>query len=185
MRCNGGKLASDAILFGVPHLCNENLTSIFNHLCLTVECQPPTLRSIFRSHQRDGCNDPPIILKFFNTTDKYSVIKSLAEYRIKEKRQLCLRNFGLDSDKNVYLNESLTKKNRSLIKRAVQLKHKKIIFSAFTKNGLVMIKETKEGRNTVIDNEEALNMIVARRQAAEKASIDGLDRCNINHNEIL
>ncbi|XP_055909042.1 uncharacterized protein LOC129943925 [Eupeodes corollae] len=115
----------DALLHGVPLLPTENLLLIFTQL------------------------SPPIVIKFFSQHDKLLVLRSIANHRKITNKQLHLDDLGLGNVKatlksNVYLHESLTIKNRSLLQQALKAKRDKKLFSVFTIRGLVYIKKSKD-----------------------------------------
>lgn len=139
----------DALLHGVPLLPTENLLLIFTQLCNKLKCTPPTIKSIFRLKSKHETAAPPIVIKFFSQHDKLLVLRSIANHRKITNKQLHLDDLGLGNVKatlksNVYLHESLTIKNRSLLQQALKAKRDKKLFSVFTIRGLVYIKKSKD-----------------------------------------
>lgn len=109
------------------------------------------------------------------------MLKLLAEYRKSKKKQLTLRDIGLDSDKNIYLNESLTYAARSLLHKAVQMKRHKQIFSVFTRHGDVIVKCSSNDRGIKIVDEITLFSIAERTEADFRQSQHSF-RANVSIN---
>lgn len=166
------EIAADAVLFGIPQLPGENVETIFHRLCHTIDCTPPTLKSAFRTQKQSKTYDSPIIFKFSSPQEKNSVLTSVALYRKRNNRQLCLQDVGINSAKNnnIYMHGSLTSRNRSFLQQAVRLKRRKQLFSVYTRFGSVFVKESVNGMTIQIENDETLNAIAAAGRNQEDAT---------------
>lgn len=74
-----------------------------------------------------------------------------------QKRDLKLRHIGLDSDRRVYINESLTIEARKLKSAALHLKKSGKLSSVYTKHGVVYIKPAANGPTIEIQSERDLD----------------------------
>lgn len=170
------EIAADAIIFGIPQLPNENLKTIFHHLCHSIDCMPPTLKAVFRSQRQRRNNGPPItdktdtpiIVKFSSPHERNTVLQAVALF-CKNERQLCLQDVGIkaDNNKNIHMYGSMTSKNRSLYHRAVRLKRNKQLFSVFTHLGSVYVKESAHAKGILVENDRIMNAIAASCQTRE------------------
>lgn len=164
------EIACDAVLFGVPMVPDENLKSLFNRLCHSIACKPPTLVNIFRSKNPNKNNNnnstatPPIVLKFSNSQERNAVLISAANFRKQNASELRLVDLGIDSGNSCYFNESLTRQTRFLLNSALRLKRKKQLFSVFTKYGLVYAKKVVNGKSFLIESSEDLLAAAATHQ---------------------
>lgn len=144
-------VACDAFLSGIPHSSDENLKSIFNSICHAIGIKPPTLQSIFRTRPKTNSNDTAIMVKFASAYERNYVLKSIAAFRKKTNRQLCLRDAGYSSDVFIYLRESLSQQNKQLLQHALQLKKHKQLASVYTARGCVYVKRHHTESAVLID----------------------------------
>lgn len=148
-------ISTDAVLYNIP-ADQPNLVNIFNHLCLSLDIKAPTLRTIFRTRHNERTNTSPVIIKFFSSYERNHLLVKIAEYRRIHKRQLILRDVGIESENPIYIRECLTKKNQQILHAALNLKKQKLITTVFTSRGIVYIKYQVHGDAVIINNIESL-----------------------------
>lgn len=78
------------------------------------------------------------------------MLRLAADYRKQKSKQLCLRDFGLEQEGIVYINDSLTRKNRAIPQHALTLKRKNQLAAVYTKFGSVLVKTHASGRSIPI-----------------------------------
>ena len=139
-------VASDIRINGIPHQTNENLKSIFNFICQTINTPVPSLQSIFRlQNQNNKINkdspDAVIIVKMLSPYDKNFFMKSVALFRKTNKNfSFCLRHIGMESDSKFFINENLTQESYKILQAALRLKRQNELCGAFTIRGNVYVK---------------------------------------------
>lgn len=159
---------TDAIVFGIPQLTDENLHNLYKKLCDTIEVIPPALKNVFRTKHRNNNDDPPVILQFTSVGERNKMLKALACYRKKTKRPISLRDIGLDSNNHVFVNESLTPRNRTLLQHAVRMKKKGQLFSVHTYLGSVIVRSTVGGKSVAVADFDCLNAVAERCQISDE-----------------
>lgn len=151
---------------------DENLKNIFNRLCYTLDLNPPALKNVFRTHRRNNTDDPPVILQFASVRERNTVLKAVAIYRKQSNRSLCLHDLGFEgSNSKVFVNESLTQRNRSLLQHAVRMKKRKQLFAVYTKFGSVFIKISAKGESVAVDDLNSLCAAAERCQLSEDTAV--------------
>ena len=161
-------VAKDAFIFGIPCLPNENLKSIFNLICNVISIKPPTITNIYRTRPKLKSSDSAIKIKFNSPYDKNYVLTSLANYRKNNKKQLCLNDIHLAIDGKgtsttssplIHIRESLSYLNRTILKRALELKKCKQLSSVFTSRGIVYVKRQTEDTAVLVKCIEGLDNV--------------------------
>lgn len=155
-------IAADAILIGIPYTPNEQLKNTFNLICHCINYQPPHISAIFRSKVK---TNSVIIIKFLSATDKIKTIKALSDFRKLSSRNLSLNDIdpNLNSDTPIFIHESLTTENREILRTAIDMKRKRLIYAAFTMRGLVNILISKNEGAICIRSLPELNEIASAR----------------------
>lgn len=153
------KLSADVILHGAPPTANEDLRKMFDTLCTSIDCVPPIVpKDIFRTKSKGAA---AIVIKFTSAADKFTLLRSTNQAYKKTRKPLCLQNIGLQSDRPIYINESLTARNLELYRKAFQLKHQKRLFSVFTRTGRVYVRQTPNAKAFLIDSIQHLDTFAA------------------------
>lgn len=156
------KLCSDAILHGVPMTADEDLNCMYSRLCTAIECTPaPVPKEIFRTKPKGNLGNSAIIIKFSSVADKIAVLRSANTTYRKTKKRICLHQLGLQSDKPISINESLTAPNIVIFRKAHELKKLKQLFSVFTRGGRVYARQTSNGRAFLVDSIQHLDSLAA------------------------
>ncbi|XP_036343519.1 uncharacterized protein LOC118752750 [Rhagoletis pomonella] len=134
-------IAADAVAFGVPYKEGENLKSIFNQVCLSVDFLAPQIRDIFRTRpSRAGLNGA-IVIKFHSPLDRNRTLRAFGDYRRRMKSAVPLQTLGIQG--NFHLLEGLGKENR-LLQAAIKLRREGKLQSAFTLRGCVHVRSTND-----------------------------------------
>lgn len=132
---------------GVPYKDDEDLYSIFNKLCKSLNVSTPQvdniyrLTNIYKDNLRYAPRDDVIIVKMHAPYEKNYLLKTIAKYRHDNKSTLCLKHVGFDSMKPIYINENLTPDNHKIFQEALKLKKEKCLKSVYTQRGLVYVKK--------------------------------------------
>lgn len=156
--CTVGDIASDAIVFGIPKFDSENLKSIFNQVCRSINYLAPQIRDIFRVTPKNTPhhNAPVVIIKFYTPFDRNRTLKAFSDFRRNNRASVSMRLAGFECDSTFRIYESLTAENRNLLQRAIQLKREKKIWNAFSFRGNIYIRTNKNTEAQQILNEQAL-----------------------------
>lgn len=156
-------VASDAVMFGVPQLPEENLKSLYNHLCHTLDIKPPVVLDLFRSRPiQNSHKNTSIIIKFKSPYEKNFLLTSIAKHIKTNKTQLCLNDIGIASTAHIFVRESLSKMNNNLVRHAIELKKSNNIAAVFTIRGRVYVKRSlSDVRGICVDSVEDLERIAS------------------------
>ena len=94
----------------------------------------------------------PIIIKLSSPQSKHSFLHNLAKFRRDNNEILRLKHMGFESEKEIYINEQLTKANHKILKTAVGMKKKKSLWSVYTRNGIIFVKKRQNENAIRIEN---------------------------------
>uniref|UniRef100_A0A023EKR2 Putative cpij015144 conserved protein n=1 Tax=Aedes albopictus TaxID=7160 RepID=A0A023EKR2_AEDAL len=131
-------LTDDLTISGVPYTVGEDLQHYFRYWCLT------------RSPLNAGSNCL-ILMQFAFTNQRNDFFsKYLA------MRSLNLAQIGFQANKRVYVNESLTPAARKIKAKAIELKKQGKLAYAFSKGGVIYVKELNSEDNVVVKSMEEL-----------------------------
>lgn len=158
-RLENNNVACDLRLTGIPHENNEKLDDIFKNICSAAGVPTPVISRCQRVNYLAGRQqtDGPIIVRLQTPAAKKEILREIARYKKSKNDVLRLKDAGFDSERPIYLNENLTKKNHRIFKHAKELKKKNKISSVFTLRGLVHIKITPEDAPMVMETFEQIN----------------------------
>lgn len=154
-------ISGDAIVFGIPYENCENLKTIFNKVCLSIDYMVPQIRDIFRVNNRSSTNkNTAVIVKFYSPFDRNRTLKAFSEFRRRTKGPVSLRLAGFDCDSAFRIYESLNYETRRLLQLAVKRKQEKKFWSAFSARGNVYVRLGKDTEPILVNNENSLNDII-------------------------
>ncbi|KAL7725021.1 hypothetical protein ACLKA6_002984 [Drosophila palustris] len=138
-------IAADLRIHGVPYTESENLRTLYNALCFSLNLSPPPkIKDIYRVKQRRSSGstvDPVIIVKLENVREKIIILRQIGAYRREHKQQLSLQLIGFESHVPFYVNEQLTKAHYEIFKAAIKLKKQKLLTAVFIRRSLVHVRE--------------------------------------------
>ncbi|XP_036346925.1 uncharacterized protein LOC118756261 [Rhagoletis pomonella] len=155
-------VATDVIIYGVPLIAEENLTSLFSKLCTSINLTPLPARSTFRLRKNNSNKKPsPIIVKLNSSYDRSLLFKAIAGFFKANRTSLTLRDIGLNGDEKIYVHECLTNKNRELIQIATRLKRQKLLASAFSIRGQIYVRKHLNSEATKVLDCESVERIAA------------------------
>ena len=146
---------NELIISGIPFKNGENLHGTLNaigkHLALS---DPTTLMAQTRRMKPGGKSDGDglIVVEFALKATRDEFYSAYLR-----KRDLKLRNIGLDSDRRVYINENLSIEARKLKSAALHKKKAGKLASVYTKDGIVYVKTAAGGHPITIQTEDELN----------------------------
>lgn len=154
-------ITSDAIIFGISFTPSENLKSIFNQVCRSIDYLPPQLRDIFRVKPKTADNKNTVVIaKFYTPFDRNRCLKAFSEYRKKSKGSVSMRSAGFDSNTIFRIYESLDAESRILLQKAVQHKIQGKFVSVFSAKGKIYVRLQRNADAVHIADEQALEEIV-------------------------
>lgn len=146
---------NELIISGIPYQSGENLNNVVEAICTHLSLKKSTAlltetRRMTTGSRTDG--NGLIVLEFAlkQTRDEF-----YSAYL--RKRDLRLRHVGLDSDRRVYINESLAGEARKAKTAAIRLKRDGKLAAVYTKLGFVYVKRTVDGPSIAIRSEGDLN----------------------------
>ena len=155
-------VSADVVLNGVPKKSDEDLHDLMHELCTSLNCTPtPVLKDIFRTRAKGSSADTSIIIKLGSKKDKNVLLHSISQRYKTSKKSLCLRDINMNSDKRIYLNESLTTHNHMIFREAYHLKRQKKVSSVFTRNGQVYVRPTPQSDTVLITSHDLLKKTIA------------------------
>lgn len=148
-------LTDDLTISGVPYTVGEDLQHYFRCWCLAMgyaDNMVPLvdIRRLTRSPLNAGSNCL-ILMQFAFTNQRNDFFsKYLA------MRSLNLAQIGFQANKRVYVNESLTPAARKIKAKAIELKKQGKLAYAFSKGGVIYVKELNSEDNVVVKSMEEL-----------------------------
>lgn len=174
-------LRNELILTGVPAVYGEVVANTIGDICNALQCcinggdviaayrLPPAKASSGRNnHQHRQRISSPIILKLASDWAKQELLS--AYFKLKN---LNTGDIGYESKYRIYLNESLTVHNRLIFKTATEMKKSKRINKCYTRNGIVHIQLSDDGKIYRIHDIDQLNAIVAPQPQNPRTSTSG------------
>jgi len=102
---------------------------------------------------------PDIILTLATPQDRNNFLKSINDFKQSKKDQLRLQHIGFTSPMAFHVNENLTRDNYDLLKAALKLKKQNLIYSVFSRRGLINVKITKDDEPIRITNQDDIRKI--------------------------
>lgn len=134
-------VSCDLRINGVPYVRDENLNMVFENICKSLNMHTPDYKTIYRTkNSQSKLPDTPIMVKFFSSYDRNSLLRSVALFKKHTKNNILLSHIGFDSQRAIYINENLTAENFKILRAAKSLQKSKAIHTAFSLRGIVYIK---------------------------------------------
>lgn len=148
-------LLNEVIVTGIPHQGGENIIQIVDSICRVIDFNPEKeIESCFRIPAKKGHNkDTPIVMKFWTIESKRAFMNKYFNAKSLNLTQIGFKTAA----RRVYINESLTLKNRDIFSMAQRLKREKKISLVRIRSGLVYV--TLAGQSTFVS-------IISRDQLA-------------------
>lgn len=140
-------------IVGFPQSDEENTDNIVSDICENLNIEINVNKDIEVSHRVSSKPNAAIIVKFNNRRKRDEF------YNKGRKSHLKLNAFGYEDDSSIYINESLTFKNRTTFKRskdALRNKYKYI----WLKNGVTLIKKDDQGKIHKILSEKDIDRYI-------------------------
>lgn len=155
------KINLNLIINGIPKVEQEDIkevvTKIFTYMGMTVEND--TIESTWRIHNKT--DSPPVIVRLKNKIVKEKVLKLRKINNGKtEGKSLFAKDFGFDSEKQLFINEELTQPTRKLLNDAKkQLKNKNFKF-IWISDGKVLAKKDESAKTHFIRNDYDVQQLI-------------------------
>jgi len=181
LRQENAAVATEIRLHGVPVTDDENILDLLTTLCTTLEIPLPEIIDIKRINKisniatntdtqnadltnaaSSNTHTPvniPILIKLSTPQSKNTFLQNLSNFRRETKENLRLKHMGLDSEKEIFFNEQLTKTNHKILKTAVGMKKKNKLWSVFTRGGIIYVKKGQSDRVTRIESLQQLRQM--------------------------
>lgn len=163
------QLRNELVLTGIPAVYGENVFNIVGDICDVLNCQigghdisaayrlpSSTVNSAKNRRGRHSEYSPPIILKLNNDWAKQELVSAYFQ-----KKNLNIADIGYQSKARIYINESLTKHNRQIFKAATEAKKFKQIVKCYTRNGIVHVQQSEQGKIHRINCTDQLNALMS------------------------
>lgn len=147
------KINLNLIINGIPKIEQEDIkevvTKLFTYMGMTAGSD--IIESTWRIHNKN--DSPPIIVRLKNRSDKNKILKlRKINNGESEGKSLFAKDFGYNSDKQIFINEELTQPTRKLLNDAKkQLKNKNFKFIWIT-DGKVLAKKNESAKTHFIRN---------------------------------
>lgn len=153
-----GALANrnELIISGIPSTPGENLNYTLKAIGKYLAVKDTTIQMVETRRMSSGKNsdrDGLIVVEFPLKAARDEFYSAYLR-----RRDLRLNHIGIDSDRRVYVNESLTSEARKLKAAALHLKKAGKLASVYTRLGIVYIKPTAGAQPLVIKTEEDLDI---------------------------
>lgn len=146
---------NELIISGIPYRTGENLDSMLKAIGRHLQVKETSTLMAESRRMISGRNSDTtglIVVEFAIRATRDEFYSAYLR-----KRDLKLRHIGLDSDRRIYINESLTIEARKLKSRALHLKKEGRLTSVYTKQGVLYVKPATNESSVVIQSERDLN----------------------------
>lgn len=158
------KLNKNVIINGVPKVQNEDIKKVISRIMTDIGMNLDTddIEEIWRVHDRNL--SPPIIVKFKNKWIKQKILKQRKQTNndLKTKgKSMYAKDFGFNSENQIYINEELTQETRILFNAAKkQLKETADYKYIWVTEGKILAKQDESAKvQTIRSNGDILEII--------------------------
>lgn len=157
---------TDLMVHGIPKSKEDNIRDILQTIGAKIGFShvESTVLSTFRCKQFS--EKPTIIVKFSSSSARNIFYKHYKE-TLKTKA-LALRDIGIPSDNRIIIQESLSRTNAALFRKAMELKRDQSIHAVFTYNGFVKITPTRDSTAVLITSIQQL-LEIARKNVTSQS----------------
>lgn len=154
-RISVAERSNDLLLSGVPFQSSEDLMGIFVKIANVLGYDGANIplayvKRLARYPIAVGAV-PPIVLQF-----AFKLARDDFYNRYLSSRNLSLMHLGFDVNRRIFLNENLTEEARRIKSQAVKLKKAGKLFSVYTRNGAVFVKDTADAASLRITSLDQL-----------------------------
>lgn len=144
-------VACELRIDGIPYYDCENPYMIFCSICESLNIETPNVKAIYRLKTRSNIIAPTILVKLSSPYEKNYVLKSISNYRRRNKDLLRLFLLNFDSNAPFYINENLSQTNYKIFNKALKMKKDGTVFSVFTVRGIVHVMKGEMDKAVRID----------------------------------
>lgn len=163
-------LRNELIVTGIPAAYGEDVLDIIGSICNALQCningsdviaayRLPARNAKSGGHRNERLT-APIVLKLGSDWAKQDLLSAYFK-----KKNLNVGDIGYQSKARIYVNESLTVHNRAIFKTASDAKRSKLITKCYTRNGIVHVQISEEGRIFRINDMDQLNAVISPHQS--------------------
>lgn len=147
-------------IFGVPELREENTYAVVSRIAtaMNVKAGVEDIDCCHRLRKFPNSTEPRgIVVKFLTRWKKEEFLEAR-----RSRKNLCLRDIGFEAQENVdpnkivYMNESLTRANRSLLNKCREYKKVENIKYLWVRNGKILMRKNDVSRIYVITTTDDL-----------------------------
>lgn len=146
---------NELIISGIPMQPDENLNSTLTDIGKYLAVKDTSNLMATTRRMKSGSsshNDGLVAVEFALKATRDEFYSAYLR-----KRDLKLKHIGLNSDRRIYINESLSTEARKLKSAALHLKKAGKLASVYTKQGIVYVKKAADGSAVVIKSEVELD----------------------------
>lgn len=132
---------NNLIVYGVPEETNENILFVMRRLASALQFEDWSSKLIDAVHRMGKISDSrprPIIIRFVSRLDKDMFLS-----KRKVRRNLKASDLGFANEGSIYVNESLTAKNRELLRSTREAAKKKGYNQVWTANCTIYTRRDK------------------------------------------
>lgn len=145
---------SDIVIHGIPCLPNENVTATVKNIAAIIKHPLSSFSDAFRIKSRSPSKSQ-IVVRLASHCEQRAFLTAFRGCGGIQLSQL----EGFSSTSPVYVNESLTPYNNSLLREALKLRRSGKIHTATTRNGLLHIRSENRGQLVRIASLEQLRSL--------------------------
>lgn len=158
-------LRNELIVNGVPVVHGESLFNIIGEIVNALQSNVNStdivasyrlpVRKVSAGRLHNERLSSPIVLKLGSDWAKQDIFSNYFKMK-----NLNTGDIGYQSKSRIYINESLTSLNRAIFKAATDAKKSKLITKCYTRNGIVLIQMSNEGKIFRVYDVDQLNAII-------------------------
>ncbi len=163
----------DVVVKNIPYRQDENMENLVYDICDAIQFNnTSSIKSAFRLSRNQNRSNP-IIMKFDEIADRHYFMQAYFQHPL-----LNLTNVGFKTKQRIVICEYLTRKNREIFQKAMNLKFNKIFSSVSTKNGFVYYRLDHKSRPVKI---VSLSSLDAFHSTGGKVEENENQQTNIQH----
>lgn len=169
------KLGLNLIISGVPKNDDEDIKEVVSSIFTSMgaQLQGDSISASWRIHNRNEA--PPVIVKLKNKGTKDSILNLRKSHHSDSQhkgKSLYAKDFGFDSEKQIYINEELTQHSRNLLNTAKKLLKEKANFKfIWTSDGKILAKKDENSKVILIRNKWEVQQLIKRNNGIDQTYI--------------
>lgn len=158
------KIGLNLIINGLPKNENEDIKNVVSTIFTSMgaHLQEDSISGLWRIHNRNDA--PPVIVKLKTKGTKDSILKLRKSHHANSQpkgKSLYAKDFGFNSEKQIYINEELTQQTRTLFNTTKKLLKEKANFKfIWITDGNILAKKDEGSKVIIIRNEWQVQQLV-------------------------